>query len=127
MTVHSGFEYGAADGVDEALAGMEEGAGSQNMDRQACTDMGSYADAVPTIVTHGQEDDIVQPINGCQAAERTTQTLDLVGDGVDDDVDTLTEIIEEYQRLEIDANPVDRVAPWNIRRTYWEKRTDLVR
>lgn len=97
VAVHSGFEYGAADGVAEALAAMEEGGPDpQKTGREAYVEMGSRADAVPTVVIHGLEDEIVDPVNGRQAARQATQTLDLVGDGVDDNyIDGGPESVEE--------------------------------
>jgi poly(hydroxyalkanoate) depolymerase family esterase len=84
--IHSGMEYGVADGAFEAVEAMEKGGPNpEETGREAYVAMGNRADPVPTIVLHGLDDEIVAPVNGRQAAEQAAQTLDLIGDGIDDD------------------------------------------
>lgn len=95
MASHSGLEYDAADGWDEALVAMETGgpdpdtAGRRAYDEM--TDNG-VARVVPAYVVHGDADTTVRPINGEQTLRQWAQTNDLADDGADDDnVDALAE------------------------------------
>jgi poly(hydroxyalkanoate) depolymerase family esterase len=86
--VHSGLEYDAADtasGGDYAMT--YGGPDPQRKGTEAYEAMEYYGitSAIPTIVFHGTDDGVVNPINGHQAAEQATQTNDLASDHADDD------------------------------------------
>lgn len=86
--VHSGLEYDAADNTVEAVAAMETGGPDpQRQGTKAYEAMNTHdvVSRVPTIVFHGTEDNIVQPVNGRQVTEQATQTNDLADDETDDD------------------------------------------
>lgn len=86
--IHSGLEYDAADNSAEAVEAMLVGGpdpqtkGTQAYDAMVDHDVVS---GVPTVVLHGDDDNVVAPVNGHQAAEQATQTNDLANDGEDDD------------------------------------------
>lgn len=86
--VHSGLEYDVADNALEGVAAMETGGpdpqrkGTQAYEAMVDDDVVSE---IPTVVLHGTDDVVVQPVNGHQAVEQATQTIDLAIDGEDDD------------------------------------------
>ncbi|MGA9401285.1 PHB depolymerase family esterase [Haladaptatus sp.] len=86
--VHSGLEYGAADGVTDATMAMTQGGPdpqTQGTAAYQAMQSNGVTDTIPTIVFHGTSDYTVYPKNGNQAAEQATQTNDLASDGADDD------------------------------------------
>jgi poly(hydroxyalkanoate) depolymerase family esterase len=85
--IHSGLPYDAAENADEAGRAMrnESGYSPQAKGTQAYEDMDEYANTVPTIVFHGNDDRIVHPANANYAAEQATQMNDLASDDRDDD------------------------------------------
>jgi poly(hydroxyalkanoate) depolymerase family esterase len=92
--VHSGLPYDAADDATEAQEVMEDGAGYDHdaKGEQAYREMGDNARTVPTIVFHGLEDAIVDPVNGANVAYQATQMNDFASDGRgDDNVDEVAE------------------------------------
>ena len=104
--VHSGLEYDAADNTVEAVEAMETGGPDpQRQGTRAYEAMVEHdaVSRVPTVVFHGTEDVVVQPVNGRQVTEQATQTNDLAADGTDDDgIDyeannTRTGSAEEYE------------------------------
>jgi hypothetical protein len=92
--VHSGLPYDAADDATETQEVMEDGAGYDHdaKGEQAYREMGDNARTVPTIVFHGLEDAIVDPVNGANVAYQATQMNDFASDGRgDDNVDEVAE------------------------------------
>jgi len=86
--VHSGLEYDAAETASGGSYAMEYGGPDpQEQGTEAYEAMEYYGitDTVPTIVFHGTDDTTVYPVNGHQAAEQATQTIDLAADHYDDD------------------------------------------
>ena len=85
--VHSGLEYGAADGVFSAVAAQRSG--GPNPDRQGRLAFESARPAeprvLPAIVFHGEEDRTVDVANAHQALSQWAQTNDYADDGTDDD------------------------------------------
>lgn len=65
LGIHSGLPYGAAQGAMAALKAMKEGAST-------AADWPPHSQAIPSIVFHGDVDEVVHPINAVQlVAQRT--------------------------------------------------------
>jgi len=80
--VHSGLEYAAATSQQEAFLAMFLGGPDPMQQGQlAYHAMGSGARVVPTIVFHGTDDHIVQPLNGDQVIRQWMTTDRLASQG----------------------------------------------
>jgi poly(hydroxyalkanoate) depolymerase family esterase len=80
--VHSGLEYKAATNPLEAFMAMLLGGPDPMKQGQlAYHAMGSGARVVPTIVFHGTDDSIVQPVNGHQVVRQWMETDHLASQG----------------------------------------------
>ncbi len=84
--VHSGLEYKAADDGREALVAQK--IGGPDPDRQgrlAFLSARQETRILPTIVFHGEEDEVVDVVNGHQTLSQWAQTNDYAHDGSDND------------------------------------------
>ena len=84
--VHSGLEYKAADDNRASLAAQR--AGGPDPDRQgyyAFLSAGAEARVLPTLVFHGQDDPVVNVVNGHQTLSQWAQTNDYAYDGSDNE------------------------------------------
>src|SRR2546423_4883771 len=80
--VHSGIEYKAATNLPEALLAMSLGGPDPMQQGQlAYHAMGTHARVVPTIVFHGTNDYIMQPVNGHQVVRQWMETDRLASHG----------------------------------------------
>ncbi len=80
--VHSGVEYQAATTLIKALkAEFHGGPNPVEQGQVAFAAMGAFARAVPTIVFHGTNDHIVNPVNGDQVVQQWMQTNFLASNG----------------------------------------------
>jgi len=71
LALHSGLVYAAAGSVGDALGAMQRGAASPEPHAErAHAAMGPRARVIPTLVLHGEADQVVAPINGAQAARQ---------------------------------------------------------
>ena len=96
--VHSGLEYKAADDNRAALAAQR--AGGPDPDRQgyyAFLSAGAEARVLPTLVFHGQDDPVVNVVNGHQVLSQWAQTNDYAYDGSDNEdiTDKPSDILRE--------------------------------
>lgn len=79
LALHSGLVHGAAQTVADALGVMQRGVASPEPSAEAAwMAMGAQARVVPTLVLHGEQDAVVAPINGAQAARQWFLTNALV-------------------------------------------------
>lgn len=86
--IHSGTEYKAANSLLEASITVAFGGPDpQVMGTEAYEDMGDRAQVVRTIVFHGTDDYVVDPINGHQATEQAIRMNDLISDDFDGTAD----------------------------------------
>ncbi len=92
LALHSGLVHGAARTVMEAVSVMQRGVPSpEPFGEGAFAAMGARARIVPTLVIHGESDQVVAPINGAQAAKQwfltnamaKGQVLDTTSGGTD--------------------------------------------
>ncbi len=85
--VHSGLEYGAADGTLAAVAAQRsEGPEPDRQGRLAYQSARPAEPRVlPAIVFHGEDDRTVDVVNAHQALSQWAQTNDYAEDGTDDD------------------------------------------
>lgn len=67
LGIHSGLPYGAAQGAMAALKAMKEGAST-------AADWPKESQAIPTIVFHGDGDEVVHPVNAVQLVAQRTGT-----------------------------------------------------
>lgn len=67
LGIHSGLPYGAAQGARAALKAMKEGAST-------AADWPPASQAIPSIVFHGDSDEVVHPINAVQLVAQRTST-----------------------------------------------------
>lgn len=84
--IHSGLQYKAAGDASEALVVQQTG--GPDPDRQgrlAYLSAREEARIVPAIVFHGEDDRVVDVVNGHQALAQWAQTNDLAHDGTDND------------------------------------------
>jgi len=90
---HSGLQYDAADDRASAHVYLVTGAPDpQAKGQNAYQEMGSRAEAMPTIVFQGDEDRVVWPNNGNVTVRQWIETNDWATDDADDDnVDTQPE------------------------------------
>jgi poly(hydroxyalkanoate) depolymerase family esterase len=80
--VHSGFEYQAATAPnDVAQVSLQGGPNPLQQGQLAYKVMGGFARIVPTIVFHGTNDSIINPVNGDQVVEQWMQTDMLASHG----------------------------------------------
>ena len=71
LALHSGLVHSAAPGVMEALGVMQRGVPSPEPHAVSAFEaMGSRARVIPTLVIQGEDDAVVAPINGAQAARQ---------------------------------------------------------
>lgn len=71
LALHSGLVHTAASGVMDALGVMQRGVPSPEPHAVAALEaMGSRARAIPVMVIQGEDDVVVAPINGAQAARQ---------------------------------------------------------
>jgi poly(hydroxyalkanoate) depolymerase family esterase len=85
--VHSGLEYGAADGTLAAVAAQRSGGPDPDRQGRLAFESARPAEAriLPAIVVHGEEDRVVDVVNAHQALSQWAQTNDYAEDGTDDD------------------------------------------
>jgi poly(hydroxyalkanoate) depolymerase family esterase len=84
--VHSGLQYKAADNSRKAL--VVQKTGGPDPDRQgrlAFLSARQETRILPTIVFHGEEDEVVDVVNGHQTLSQWAQTNDYAHDGSDND------------------------------------------
>lgn len=87
LGVHSGLEYGAADGVLAAVAAQRSGGPDPDRQGRLAFESARPAEArvLPAIVFHGEEDRVVDVANAHQVISQWAQTNDYAEDGTDDD------------------------------------------
>ncbi len=79
LAVHSGLAYRSAVGLPAALHAMRRGARDPaGLGRAARAAMGEHRRSLPTIVLHGEVDDIVHPVNADQIATQWREVNGLV-------------------------------------------------
>ena len=85
--VHSGLEYGAADGALSVVLAQRSGGPDPDRQGRLAFESARPAEArvLPAIVFHGEEDAVVDVENAHQALSQWAQTNDYADDGVDDD------------------------------------------
>ena len=85
--VHSGFEYGAADGALSAVAAQRSAGPDPDFQGRLAFEAAPPTEArvLPAIVFHGEEDPTVDVVNAHQALSQWAQTNDYAEDGADDD------------------------------------------
>ena len=85
--VHSGLEYAAASGTLSALASQRSGGPDPDRQGRLAAESARPAEPriVPAIVFHGEEDRVVDVVNGHQALSQWAQTADYADDATDDD------------------------------------------
>ena len=85
--VHSGLEYAAASGTLSALASQRSGGPDPELQGRLAVESARPAEprVVPAIVFHGEEDGVVDVVNGHQVLSQWAQTADYADDATDDD------------------------------------------